>query len=64
MATWHQNRRPVRLYHATLWTVVDDPPNDMRGSMLFRTESEAQEYIRRRAALGTGRHCYVLPPHA
>jgi hypothetical protein len=62
MATWHQNRSKTRLWHPTLWTVLDDPPNAGRSLMLFPNEREANDYVARRNTLGTGQHCYVLVP--
>lgn len=56
MATWHQLRRPVTLYHETKWTVVVDPPNQLRTLMLFDHEQQANDYAR------TQQHAYVLRP--
>ena len=51
MATWHQmrgrKRNPTPLYHATLWTVLIDPPGGFASSMLFRTQADAEAYIGR-----------------
>jgi hypothetical protein len=62
MATWHQRRNPVLLYHATLWTVVSDPPNDCRGCMLFPTKESAEAYLDRLKALGKAEYSYILAP--
>lgn len=66
MATWHQQQRPVKLYHPTQWTVVIDPPHQMRALVTFGTKDMADVYMRglkenNPAAWG---HSYVLPPHA
>jgi hypothetical protein len=56
MATWHQSRgrrhanckrNPTPLYHATLWTVLIDPPGGFASSMRFATREEAELYIAR-----------------
>jgi hypothetical protein len=64
MSTWHQEQRPVKLFHETEWTVVIDPPNEMRGLVRFATEAEANAY-----KANFGRHhplkadyVYILPP--
>jgi hypothetical protein len=64
MATWHQNQRPVKLYHATQWTVVIDPPNQMRACMTFSTRELAKVYMRNLAANnpGAAAHAYILKP--
>lgn len=56
MATWHQMRNPVRLYHESKWTVVIDPPNDCRACMLFDTREAAEAY------LAKVKHAYILNP--
>ena len=56
MATWHQNKNRVKLFHETLWTVVIDPPNDTMCLMLFETRAKAEEYIKKTK---TG---YILKP--
>lgn len=61
MATWHQLRRPVRLYHDSKFTVVIDPPNNMRALMLFDTEAGAKTYLANIQARGES-HAYILPP--
>lgn len=64
MATWHQKQRPVPLYHATDWTVVIDPPNQM--THLYRTSSKAlaDVYMRSLKANnpGAAAHAYILKP--
>lgn len=68
MSTWHQDRamrvNPVPLYHPTLWTVVIDPPNQMRASMLFTSRQLADVYMRNLKANNPGahRHAYILKP--
>ena len=64
MATWHQQRRPVKLYHATQWTVVIDPPNQMRALMCFSTRELAAVYMRGLKANnpGAAAHSYILEP--
>jgi len=50
MATWHQmqadKRAPSPLWHNTEWTVVIDPPNDMRALVRFSTKALADAYMR------------------
>ena len=64
MATWHQQQRPVKLYHETQWTVVIDPPNEMRA--LYRTSSKdlADVYMRGLKANNpnAARFAYILKP--
>jgi hypothetical protein len=66
MATWHQEQHPIRLYHETDWTVVIDPPGQMRS--LYRTDSKALAavYLRNLKANnpGAAQHAYILPPAA
>lgn len=70
MATWHQmqgqKRNPVRLDHPTQWTVVIDPPNQMRACMSFTSKDLADVYMRNLKANNPGAypHSYVLPPRA
>lgn len=61
-ATWHQKRRPVDPSSPGKWNVHDDPPGNPAGIMSFGTEEEAKAYIERRKKLGTGDHCYLIPP--
>lgn len=64
MATWHQQQRPVKLYHETDWTVVIDPPNQM--THLYRASSKdlADVYLRGLKANnpGAAKHAYILKP--
>ena len=64
MATWHQNQRPTKLYHPTQWTVVIDPPNQMRALMTFSTRDLAEVYMRNLKANnpGAAAHSYILKP--
>lgn len=45
MATWHQQRNPVPLWHETLWTVVIGASNKPMYVMRFETKGEAQTYL-------------------
>jgi hypothetical protein len=58
MATWHQQRRPTKLYHDTSWSAVTDPPGSMRSIMLFTTQAEAEAFAAKVP------HTYVLKPAA
>lgn len=65
MATWHQMKAPaVPLFHATEWTVVIDPPNQMRALMRFETSALAKVYMRGLKANnpGAAAHSYILKP--
>jgi hypothetical protein len=65
MATWHQLKAaPVPLFHATDWTVVIDPPNQMRALMRFSSKALADVYMRNLKANNPGAypHSYVLKP--
>ncbi|CAG9228576.1 hypothetical protein [Burkholderia vietnamiensis] len=55
MSTWHQDRNPMPLWHPTQWTLVIDPPNQMRSVERFDT-AEAANFA---AKLRGG---YVIPP--
>jgi hypothetical protein len=64
MATWHQQRSPVRLYSATHWVVVIDPPNECRNCYLASTQEAAERYLEN-LALNQPRlakHSYILRP--
>lgn len=61
MATWHQKKAGMRLYHETKWTVVDDPPHDCTGLTLCESEEEAEAVAARLKARGR-EHVYVLAP--
>lgn len=60
MSTWHQRQNSVKLYHDTMWTVVEDPPNDCRTLTLFETEATARVYLDRVKA--KGKRAYILRP--
>lgn len=64
MSTWHQANKRVRLFHETKWTVVIDPPNQIRTLMLFETKALAEVYMRGLKANnpGAAAHSYVLKP--
>lgn len=64
MATWHQLQRPVRLWHPTQWTVVIDPPNQMRALMTFSTKALADVYMCNLKANNPDAyaHSYILAP--
>lgn len=64
MATWHQQRNPVRYWHETLWTVLIDPPN--RSVSLYRTSTrrEAEECLDnlKKNSPEDRRHATILRP--
>lgn len=64
MATWHQQQANVRLWHPTQWTVVIDPPNQMRACVTFSTHELAKVYMRNLEANNPGvyPHAYILKP--
>lgn len=64
MSTWHQQQRPVRLFHSTQWTVVIDPPNQMRALMTFTTKALAEVYMRNLKANNPAvlPYAYIVPP--
>lgn len=64
MATWHQLQRPVKLYHPTQWTVVIDPPHQMRALMHFTTLELAKVYKRNLEGNNpaANAHSYILKP--
>jgi hypothetical protein len=64
MATWHQLQVKTVLFHATDWTVVIDPPNQMRALMRFSTKALADVYMRNLKANnpGAAAHSYILKP--
>ena len=64
MATWHQQQVSVRLWHPTEWTVVIDPPNQMRALYTTSTKALAECYLRNLKANnpGAAKHAYILPP--
>lgn len=57
MATWHQQKARVPLWHASLWGVVTDPPNGCTSVMRFDTAQEAEAFLPK-----AGPHSYVLRP--
>ena len=65
MATWHQLKAPqTPLFHATDWTVVIDPPHQMRALVRFSTKALADAYMRNLKDNNPGAHAhsYVLKP--
>jgi len=64
MSTWHQDQVSVRLWHPTQWTVVIDPPGEMRACMRFATRALADVYMRNLKSnnLRAWQHSYVLKP--
>lgn len=73
MSTWHQDNAARRafkhkaivpLYHTTEWTVVIDPPNQMRALMRFTTRDLAEVYMRNLKDNNPGAyaHSYILRP--
>lgn len=55
MSTWHQNVGMPKLYHAELYTVVNDPPHGTLTVTRFRCIEDAQRYADKTGG-------YVLPP--
>lgn len=69
MATWHQQQadragRTGTLFHSTEWTVVIDPPGQMRALYRTSTKQLAEVYMRnlRDNNPGAAAHAYILPP--
>lgn len=64
MATWHQEQRPTHLWHATEWTVVIDPPGEMRALERFTSKALAEVYMRGLKANNPhlAKHSYILRP--
>lgn len=66
MSTWHQDQahNQIPLFHATKWTVVIDPPNQMRALVRFSTKALADVYMRGLKANnpGAAAHSYILKP--
>lgn len=56
MATWHQMKNPVQLWHETLWSVVTDPPHGCLTVERFESADMAQTRANKH------KHSYVLPP--
>jgi hypothetical protein len=65
MATWHQLNAPqAPLFHPTDWTVVIDPPNQMRALVRHATRALADVYMRNLEDNNPSAfaHSYVLKP--
>lgn len=64
MATWHQQRRPVKLYHEKFFSVVIDPPSEFRTVSLFPTRLAAEQHLDnlREFQPYNVRHAYIIPP--
>ena len=63
MATWHQRRAGNVAPKKGKWTVLVDPPNECRATVIFSTEHEALKYRERLRARGQT-YAYILPPTA
>ena len=61
MPSWHQQQRPVILYHETKYTVVSDGPGGV-GVMRFETQEAAQLNLDGLKAHNPGIRAYILPP--
>jgi len=68
MSTWHQDqaqkRHTTRFDHPTEWTVVIDPPNQMRALVRQSSKNLADVYMRNLKDNNPGAHAhsYILPP--
>lgn len=64
MATWHQERNQVKLFHDSQWTVVIDPPNQMRALYRTSTKELAEVYLRGLKANNprVAQFAYILKP--
>jgi len=64
MATWHQQQASTPLFHSTKWTVVIDPPNQMRALVLCDSKALADVYMRGLKANNpnAAQHSYILKP--
>ena len=64
MATWHQQKAAVNLYSEDKWTVVTDPPNQMRFLQTFETALGAREFIENltKHQPEQAAFSYILPP--
>lgn len=60
MATWHQDRNPVPLWHKTQFTVVEDSPGGSTCVSRWPTYEAAEEHRRKLAR--PGRMAYILYP--
>ena len=47
MSTWHQDKAAVNPQHPFLWSVYTNPPNRSAGSMTYKTEAEARQFLKR-----------------
>ena len=47
MSTWHQRQNMPQLWHATLWTLVVDPPEETLTIQRFKDPVEAQRQMDR-----------------
>jgi hypothetical protein len=63
MATWHQDRAPVKRWHPTKWTIWISPPGRSDSAMRWDTQKEAQDAMEK---LGPDESKYAIlyPPHA
>lgn len=57
MSTWHQQRNPAPLWHATKWTHVEDAPGRHTCVERFDNSVDAYDAMDKRGG-------YVLPPSA
>jgi len=64
MATWHQQRNPVRYWHETQWTVLINPPNEPVSLYRTSTREMAEVYMRglRENNPGAARYASILRP--
>lgn len=62
MATWHQNKANRPLWHPTKWTVIIDPPNQLRTGVLCDTRQSAESVLAQHKARGE-KHVYIIDPH-
>lgn len=64
MATWHQQRNPIRYWHETEWTVLIDPPNACTSLYRTSTEAGAREYLRnlQQSNPDAARHASIIRP--
>lgn len=56
MATWHQQKAAVPLWHSELYTVVTDPPNGCMSVARYKDPVQAVRESERTP------HSYVIPP--
>ena len=62
MATWHQEQAQTRLWHATKFTVVENPPNDTQCLTLCDSREQADARAAIIRALHPTWSVYVLNP--